>query len=72
MNKNNGDNSEEEMIDMKKKLAFYGFSFKNPYKLNCESLVESNNLTANMSSLSIQDRKNSKDFSSTSSTIEKP
>ncbi|ORX88072.1 kinase-like protein [Anaeromyces robustus] len=54
-------NSEDEMIDMKKKLAFVGFSFKNPYKLNCESLVESNNLTANMSNLSIQERKSSKE-----------
>jgi len=55
------DPSDEQMIDMKKKLAFYGFSFKNPYKLNCESLVESNNLTANMSNLNIQERKMSKD-----------
>ncbi|ORX51767.1 kinase-like protein [Piromyces finnis] len=55
------ENSEEEMIDMKKKLAFVGFTFKNPYKLNCESLVESNNLTANMSNLNIQERRMSKE-----------
>jgi len=58
---NDKDKSEEEMIDMKKKLAFFGFSFKNPYKLNCESLVESNNLAQNMSNLSIQERKTSKE-----------
>ena len=59
--KGKSESSEEEMIDMKKRLAFVGFTFKNPYKLNCESLVESNNLTANMSNLNIQERKMSKD-----------
>ncbi|KAL6590753.1 kinase-like domain-containing protein [Neocallimastix sp. 'constans'] len=71
-NANKNEDSEEEMIDMKKKFAFYGFTFKNPYKLSCESLVESNNLTANMSNLSVQERRTSKDSTYNSTSPAKP